>query len=187
MFKKNDKSYMQQKGFTLVELSVVLIIISLIVGGIFKAAELVENSRVDRLINDLQAFQVSYYSYYDRVGDFPGNGSNSNRYIEYDATTLVDGSFFQELFNEGFIKTPVPSSALVAPGYYFATYLAANGSVDSTTGTILGKNQACVTFLAKKHARHLDNELDDGVWNTGRVRTTADFDDLEEHTLCLEI
>lgn len=176
-----------QKGFTLVELAIVLVIISLIIGGVLRASELIENSKVDRLINDLEGFQVSYYSYYDRTGDFPGNGNNNNRYIEYDAATLVDGSFFQELFNQGFIKNPEPSSALVAPGFYFATYLAASDTVDLTTGTILGKNQACVTLLAKVHARHLDIELDDGVWNKGTVRTTADFDDLEDHTLCLEI
>lgn len=176
-----------QNGFTLIELSIVLVIISLISGGVFRAVELIENSKVNRLINDLEGFQIAYYAYYERAGDFPGNGIDQDRFIDYDAATLNDGTFFQDLFNQGFIKTPEPSSPLVESGYYFVTYLPETGSIDLNTGTILNKNQACVTLLAKVHARQLDIEFDDGVWNTGTVRTTADFDDLEEHTLCLEI
>lgn len=177
----------RQEGFTLVEIAMVLLIVSIIVGGTFKAQELVENAKVSRLINDIDAFQVSYYTYYERTGDFPGNGDDFDRFIDYDAVGIDDGTYFQDLFDQGFITSPEPIAALVAPGYYFATFLPASGSVGLTTGTVIGKNQACVTLLDKSHARHLDIELDDGVWNTGTVRTTADFDDLESHTLCLEI
>lgn len=177
----------KQKGFTLVELAMVLLIISLLLGGAFKAVELVENTKVKKLINDLEAFQVSYYTYFNRVGDYPGNGADTDRFIDYDASGINDGTYFQDLFDQGFITSPEPISALVAPGYYFATYLPTTGSVGLTTGAILGKNQACVTLLDKSHARHLDISLDDGVWNTGSVRTTADFDDQQSHTLCLEI
>ena len=181
----NDYKY---NGFTLVELAMVLVIISLLLGGAFKAVELVENAKVNKLINDLEAFQVSYYTYYERMGDFPGNGTASDRFIDYDAVPdNSDGSYFQDLFDQGFITSPEPVSALVSPGYYFATFLPTSGSVGLTTGTILGKNQTCVTLLDQGHARHLDIELDDGVWNTGTVRTTADFNTLPSHTLCLEI
>jgi len=55
------------------------------------------------------------------------------------------------------------------------------------TGTILGKNQACVTLLSKSHARQFDISLDDGVWNTGAIRSDSDFDSAETHTMCLAI
>ena len=175
------------RGFTLVELSMVLLIISLLIGGAFKSIELVENAKVDRLVNDLEAFQVSYYSYYDRTGDYPGNGTDTDRFIDYDAVGVVDGTFFQDLFAEGFITSDEPLAVLVAPGYYFASYLPLSGTVGLTTGTIPGKNQACVTLLESSYAQQLDLAMDDGVWNTGVVRTTADFNSLASHTLCLEI
>lgn len=175
------------KGFTLVEMAMVLVIVSLLLSGAFKAVELVENSKVEKLVNDLEAFQISYYTYYDRVGDFPGNGSASDRFIDYDAVGINDGTFFQDLFSQGFITSNEPLAVLVAPGYYFVNHLPTTGTVDLTTGTILGKNQACVTLLEDSYARQLDIAMDDGVWNTGTVRTASAFGSVTSHTLCLEI
>jgi len=177
----------KEKGFTLVELSMVLLIISLLLGGTFKAVSMVENAKVNRLINDLQGFKVSYYSYFDRLGDYPGNGADFDQFIDYDAVGVSDGTFFQDLYDQGFIKNPEPSAALVDPGIYFATYLPKTGSVGLLTGTILGKNQVCVTLLTKDHARQFDISLDDGVWNTGTIRSDSDFDTAQTHTMCLQI
>lgn len=177
----------KEKGFTLVELSMVLLIISLLVGGVFKAKSMIENAKVNRLINDMQGFQISYYGYFERLGDYPGNGAAFDQFIDYDAVGVNDGTFFQDLFNQGFIKNPEPKSELVDSGIYFATYLPSSGSVGLTTGTILGKNQVCVTLLSKDHSREFDISLDDGVWNTGTIRTDSDFDSAATHTLCLQI
>lgn len=179
--------FSKEKGFTLVELSMVLLIISLLLGGAFKAVSMVENAKVNRLINDLESFQTAYYAYYDRMGDFPGNGSANDRYIDYDAVGVNDGTFFQDLYDQGFIKTPLPSPALVDTGIYFVNFLPSTGSLGVSTGTFLGKNQACVTLLNKAHARQFDISLDDGVWNTGSIRSDSDFDSAETHTMCLQI
>ena len=172
-----------QRGFTLVELSMVLLIISLLLGGSFKAVALVENAKVNRLINDLESFQVAYYGYFNRLGDYPGNGAANDKFIDYDEVGVNDGSFFQDLFDEGFIKEPEPSAALVDPGVYFVTFLPGTGSVSVATGTILGKNQACVTQLSKSHARHFDVSLDDGIWNNGTIRSDSEFDSAETYTM----
>ncbi|WP_321326373.1 hypothetical protein [Thiomicrorhabdus sp.] len=91
------------------------------------------------------------------------------------------------MYDQGFITNPEPSAALVDPGIYFATFLPETGNIGLTSGTILGKNQACVTLLSKDHARQLDISLDDGVWNTGTIRSDSDFDTAETHTMCLQI
>ncbi|OYY22119.1 MAG: prepilin-type cleavage/methylation domain-containing protein, partial [Thiotrichales bacterium 35-46-9] len=36
----------QQKGFTLVEMAIVLVIIGLLLGGVLKGQELIDNSRI---------------------------------------------------------------------------------------------------------------------------------------------
>ncbi|WP_029408165.1 type II secretion system protein [Thiomicrorhabdus sp. Milos-T2] len=177
----------RSKGFTLVELSIVLLIISLLVGGAFKAVAMVENAKVNRLINDLQSFQTAYYGYYSRLGDYPGNGTAFDQFIDYDAVGVDDGTFFQDLFDQGFIKNPKPVSSLVDSGIYFATFLPTSGSVGLLTGTILGKNQVCITLLKKDNARQFDISLDDGAWNTGTIRSDSDFDTAQTHTMCLQI
>lgn len=177
----------KETGFTLVELSMVLLIISLLLGGAFKVSSLIENAKIDRLINDLESFQTAYYAYYDRTGDFPGNGNQYDRFIDYDEVGVADGSFFTDLFAQGFIKSPEPRAPLDGVGVYFVTYLPASSSVGLSAGTVLGKNQACIRSIEKGHAKHLDYELDDGLWNTGTIRLEADFDSADTHTLCLEI
>lgn len=184
---KTNSSNEYVKGFTLVEVSIVLLIVSILLGGVIKTAEFIENSKVDRLINDLEAFQISYYAYYDRFGDFPGNGSAKNRFINLDLVGVNDGTFFSDLFAEGFIKSAEPLPSLGGVGNYFVNYLSFSDSVGVNTGAVLGKNQACITEIKASYSYHLDFQLDDGVWNTGSVRTTAPFNDLETHTLCLEI
>lgn len=180
----------KQAGFTLVELSMVLLIIGIMLSGVLVTNGLIENTRVKRTINDLEGFKIAYYSYYSRTADYPGNGTGNTQspYILLDAVNdLNDGNFFEELFTQGFITNPTPPAALVSPGYYFVNYLPSDGTAANDSGTILGKNQACITALESKHAQQLDIHMDDGVWNTGVVRTNSSFLTSPTHTLCLEI
>jgi len=83
-----------QEGFTLVELTIVMLILGVLIVAIFKAQEMIENARVNRVVEDLTGFQASYYAYYDRTADFPGNGVDHDRFIDYDIVGVDDGSFF---------------------------------------------------------------------------------------------
>lgn len=76
------------KAFTLIELSVVLIIISLIVAGIISGKALIHASELNSIIADVNGFQTALNNYklqYDAIlGDhrdaydyFDGSGGNS--------------------------------------------------------------------------------------------------------------
>jgi prepilin-type N-terminal cleavage/methylation domain-containing protein len=61
------------KGFTLVELAIVLVIIGIILGAILKGTELINNSKVKRLQNDLRGLEAAIWTFYDRTGRMPGD------------------------------------------------------------------------------------------------------------------
>ncbi len=62
-----------QKGFTLIEIAIVLVIIGLLLGGVLQGQQLIENSRVRSAVNDFNGTAVAAFSYVDRYGRFPGD------------------------------------------------------------------------------------------------------------------
>jgi prepilin-type N-terminal cleavage/methylation domain-containing protein len=64
-----------QKGFTLIEMSIVLIIIGLIIGGILKGQELINSSRQKNLITNIDATRAAIASFADRFQATPGDFS----------------------------------------------------------------------------------------------------------------
>jgi len=78
------------RGFTLVELAIVLVIIGIILGAILKGQELINNAKVKRLQNDLRGLEAAIWTFYDRYGRFPGD-CNNNGTIEYQLPQTVTG------------------------------------------------------------------------------------------------
>ncbi|BAU24086.1 hypothetical protein THC_1726 [Caldimicrobium thiodismutans] len=64
------------KGFTLVELAIVLVIIGIILGAVLKGQELIANARAKRVQNDLRGLEAIIWTYYDRRGNLPGDTNN---------------------------------------------------------------------------------------------------------------
>ena len=62
-----------QSGFTLVEISIVMIIIGLLIGGTFGGMKLVEISEVSRTIRDLSAIDSGALTFKDTFGRLPGD------------------------------------------------------------------------------------------------------------------
>jgi prepilin-type N-terminal cleavage/methylation domain-containing protein len=75
------------RGFTLVELAIVLVIIGIILGAILKGTDLINNARVKRLQNDLRGLEAAIWTFYDRTGRMPGD-CNNNGTIEVSLTTM---------------------------------------------------------------------------------------------------
>jgi prepilin-type N-terminal cleavage/methylation domain-containing protein len=63
----------KQSGFTLVEIAIVLVIIGLLLGGVLKGQEMIENARIKSVVGDMNGVSAAYNSYLDRYHAIPGD------------------------------------------------------------------------------------------------------------------
>lgn len=67
-------AYIQKSsGFTLVEISIVMIIIGLLIGGTFGGMKLIDNMQVNRTVQDLKAIESAALTFKDTYGRLPGD------------------------------------------------------------------------------------------------------------------
>jgi len=73
----------KQRGFTLVEIAIVLVIIGLLLGGILKGQQLINSARVRNLADTSAGIQAAYYGFLDRYRRIPGDWNQAS------ATTAI--------------------------------------------------------------------------------------------------
>ena len=64
-------------GFTLVEIAIVLVIVGLLLGGLFKGRELITMARVHKITGQIQAVQAAYYAFAELHRYPPGDMPNA--------------------------------------------------------------------------------------------------------------
>jgi prepilin-type N-terminal cleavage/methylation domain-containing protein len=63
----------KQKGFTLVEIAIVLVIVGLLIGGVLKGQEMITNAKLKRIESDNAGMAAAMFSYQDRYLQLPGD------------------------------------------------------------------------------------------------------------------
>lgn len=183
----------QQKGFTLVELAIVLVIIGIILGAILKGQELINNAKVKRLYNQYRETLAAVYTYYDRYGRFPGDdpGANATRWSTLpggitagngDGTwggaaifNCADGNNAEQcktwlhLRLANIISGPTTAAGTLNPANVYG------GSIGVGYQNIQGLTNNWIAFdnVPGEVALSLDEQYDDGAPNTGSIRTTS--------------
>jgi len=104
----------RQHGFTLIEIAIVLLIISLLLGGIVKGQEMINSARVRSMANDLAGIETAWISFQDRYRALPGDFDKAETHISSDAengngNAVVDteaelGGVWEHLAASGFIS-----------------------------------------------------------------------------------
>jgi len=88
----------KQKGFTLVEIAIVLVIVGLLIGGVLKGQEMITNAKLKRVESDNAGIAAAMFSYQDRYLQLPGDDDNAqNRFTLYtdgvnDPGALINGN-----------------------------------------------------------------------------------------------
>lgn len=62
-----------QNGFTLVELAIALMVIGLLIGGVLKGQELIENAKVTSFIRQIKAYDTAVMIFRNTYGALPGD------------------------------------------------------------------------------------------------------------------
>ncbi len=72
------QSRQSERGFTLVELAIVMIIIGLLIGGILKGQELINNARVSSTAAQAKAIESGISTFRDKYAAYPGDMGPAN-------------------------------------------------------------------------------------------------------------
>ncbi|MCB6183686.1 prepilin-type N-terminal cleavage/methylation domain-containing protein [Leeia sp. TBRC 13508] len=77
-------------GFTLVEMAIVLLIISVLVGGILKGQAMINTARVHAFVSDLKSIQLAYQTFVSKYHHIPGDWSEASSAIPGAVNCEVD-------------------------------------------------------------------------------------------------
>lgn len=80
-----NNSKRQHNGFTLIELSIVIVIIGFLVAGIAVGTNMIKQAQLRSVITDLQQYQTAYNNFVGRYNQIPGDMSTASSF--WPATT----------------------------------------------------------------------------------------------------
>jgi prepilin-type N-terminal cleavage/methylation domain-containing protein len=171
-----------RKGFTLVEMALVLVIIGIILGAVLKGQEIIKTAKYKRLYNTYRELIAATYTYYDKYQAYPGDDNTAQTRwptaANGNANGYVDGAGGA---GNVFCTTAVAGQTAGANGRIAPKHVFGGGIGVIRTSTIFGAGTwnkpfaVCFQNLTNETASWLDTSYDDGVYNTGSIRGNGDY------------
>lgn len=182
------------RGFTLVEVAVVLFILALLIGSIFAAEELLASSRARAVINESTAIRTAWYGFVDRYRSPPGDLARATVAIP-DATVNGNGNGLVRFASAGeIVDEPIAAwEHLTQAGFLIGGYRYAAG-IESTASAprnafggfprLVHDAEFAGAVTARMHLKtgnrisadvlaEVDRKVDDGMSDRGAFRFSA--------------
>ncbi|ROQ90660.1 prepilin-type N-terminal cleavage/methylation domain-containing protein [Desulfosoma caldarium] len=178
-----------QRGFTIVELAIVLVIIGIILGAVLKGRELITNAKAHTLYNQYREIVGAIYTYYDRYGWYPGDdpkagdrwssthsGNGDGLIVEQGEETCPAGYTgegclaWEHMRLAGILggpKTYDPYEDLRAPEHVYGSYIIITYE--------FGKHIICFHDVPGRVAQMLEEHYDDGKYNKGNIWSIQNY------------
>jgi len=185
--RKEMRKNMREKGFTLVELAIVMVIIGLLIGAVLKGQAMIDDAKGKRLLNDMQGVGAAMYTYLDRYSSVPGDDPTTHGWAGVatgNGNGLLVGNnnndgqeaheAWQALRFSGLISgDPASTGVAHLPKNPFGgVYQLGSRNFGSAIGT---KNYITSTNVPGTLAELFDIKHDDGVYNTGTTQANRAF------------
>jgi prepilin-type N-terminal cleavage/methylation domain-containing protein len=179
MILNEKKSY---SGFSLIELSIVLIIMGLLVAGITGGASLIKTAQLRSVVTEAETYRTAFNTYYSQAGDVPGAVTGAVGKISASATAWAN------LKTNGVVGVTSTDGAVLSKfrgakwywGYVTQDTAAAGSNIKITAaGDLKDLNVLYVggeIGLTTSHpfpfadAKNIDDKIDDGVADNGYVK-----------------
>lgn len=178
-----------RRGFTLVELSIVLVIIGLLIGGVIKGKSMIDNAKQKRVKGDVDGIVAATYNYQDKYGFLPGDdptnisnaplsvsgcrGGNGDGLIN---TAAEYTCAWRAIIAAGFVsgdKTKTTEAQVAKRSPYGGRYLFRSGNNINGSGN--SGNYIYVENVPLDVIADIDRKYDDGVYNTGELTSRNNY------------
>lgn len=125
------------KGFSLVEMAIVLVIIGIIMAAVIKGQDLLVNARAKQFISAAQSWKIDAYAFMDRNGRFPGDYDKDGTI----GSGLVESSLGSTAMDDIASTMPqAPANPVIIAGQTFWFYF---GYAEKTTTDFRNVITAC--------------------------------------------
>jgi prepilin-type N-terminal cleavage/methylation domain-containing protein len=194
---------MRRNGFTLLELSIVLVIIGLVVGGVTVGSELIKSARLQRVSSEVNNYQTAINTFILKYNNWPGDFNKATQYWPTGGTANGDGDgrieengeqfrFWEHMFLAGLTTgaydyvNPVtfgddlPASAYEGGGYTIddtsAVPVYTRFGQSLTLGSDTGFGDGFGPLMPSVDASAIDTKMDDGKASSGLVYAERGWD-----------
>lgn len=178
-----------RKGFTLVELSIVLVIIGLLIGGVLKGKSMIDNAKQKRVKGDVDGIVAATYNYQDKYGFLPGDDPTSIAVVPLSVSGCTggngDGLFtnaaegtcaWRAIIAAGYVsgdKTKTTEAEVAKRSPYGGRYLFRYAN--NINGSGKSGNYIYVENMPLEVIADIDRKYDDGVYNTGDLTSNRAY------------
>ncbi len=115
------------KAFSLIELSIVLVIMGVLMGAVFKGQDLLDVAKIRSVVNDFQHIKIAISTYRDTYGAYPGDDPYAQEHFgsaihSGDGNNIISTSSEQahvwiHLNKAGDIESPTPPESKFGGNY----------------------------------------------------------------------